>query len=74
MNVTWGHRKRFADGKLLMAYKQFLGYEKGEGGIPKIVESEARTVRLIYRLFMEGMTACVLSIVFPEKNHQESLM
>ena len=60
-NVTWGHRKRFADGKLLMAYKQFLGYEKGEDGLPKIVESEAKTVQLIYRLFTEGMTASAIA-------------
>jgi len=56
MNVTWGHRKRFADGKLLMPYKSFLGYEKGEDGQPKIVEEEAAIVRQIYSLFLEGKT------------------
>ena len=55
-NVTWGHRKRFADGKLLMSYKSFLGYEKGEDGQPQIVEEEARVVRWIYALFLEGKT------------------
>ncbi len=55
-NVTWGHRKRFADGKVSMPYKRFLGYEKGEDGQPKIVESEAEIVRNIYRLFIEGKT------------------
>ena len=29
-NVTWGQRKRFADGKVSMPYKHFLGYRKGE--------------------------------------------
>lgn len=56
-NVTWGQRKRFADGKVNLPYKQFLGYEKGGDGLPKIVESEAKTVRLIYKLFLEGNTA-----------------
>ena len=28
-NVTWGCRKRFADGKVSMPYKNFLGYRKG---------------------------------------------
>ena len=28
-NVTWGHRKRFADGKVSVAYSRFLGYDKG---------------------------------------------
>lgn len=55
-NVTWGQRKRFADGKVSLPYKQFLGYEKGEDGFPKIVEKEAIVVRLIYRLFLEGKT------------------
>ncbi|MBZ4644662.1 MAG: Resolvase domain protein [Clostridia bacterium] len=55
-NVTWGHRKRFADGKVSMPYKRFLGYEKGEDGLPKIVETEAEVVRMIYRLFIEGKT------------------
>jgi len=53
-NVTWGQRKRFADGKVSLPYKQFLGYEKGEDGLPRIVESEAKTIRLIYKLFLEG--------------------
>ncbi|AKA72361.1 recombinase family protein [Clostridium scatologenes] len=55
-NVTWGQRKRFADGKVSLPYKRFLGYEKGEGGLPKIVEKEAVIVRLIYKLFLEGKT------------------
>ncbi len=55
-NVTWGQRKRFADGKISLPYGRFLGYEKGDDGLPKIVESEAKTVRLIYKLFLEGKT------------------
>ena len=53
-NVTWGMRKRFADGKVSMPYKHFLGYRRGEDGLPEIVPEEAETVRLIYQLFMEG--------------------
>lgn len=56
-NVTWGQRKRFADGKVSLPYKHFLGYEKGEDGIPKIVENEATVIRMIYKLFLEGKTA-----------------
>lgn len=56
-NVTWGQRKRFADGKVSMPYKQFLGYDKGEDGTPVINEEEAAIVRLIYRLFLEGKTS-----------------
>lgn len=55
-NVTWGHRKRFADGKVLIPYGQFLGYEKGPDGLPSIIEKEAQTVRLIYNQFLSGKT------------------
>nr|WP_319001355.1 recombinase family protein [Clostridium estertheticum] len=55
-NVTWGQRKRFADGKVSLPYKQFLEYEKGEDGLPKIIEKEAAVVRLIYKFFFEGRT------------------
>ena len=55
-NVTWGKRKRFADGKVTLAYSKFLGYEKGPDGIMRIVESQARIVRRIYKLFLDGQT------------------
>lgn len=55
-NVTWGKRKSFQDGKVSLAYKRFLGYEKGEDGRPSIVEEEARIVRLIFKLFMQDMS------------------
>ena len=60
-NVTWGQRKRMADGKVSLPYSQFLGYEKGEDGLPKIVESEAEIVRKIFRLFMEGKTPSAIA-------------
>ena len=60
-NVRWGHRKRMADGKVSLPYGQFLGYQKGKDGLPKIVEAEAEIVRLIYRLFMEGMTPSAIA-------------
>jgi DNA invertase Pin-like site-specific DNA recombinase len=55
-NVTWGQRRRMEAGKVSMAYKHFLGYEKGDDGKPKIVPEEAAVVRQIYRLFLEGKT------------------
>ena len=55
-NVTWGQRKRMQDGKVTMPYKHFLGYEKGEDGIPQIVEGEAEVVRRIYAMFLDGKT------------------
>jgi site-specific DNA recombinase len=55
-NVTWGQRKRFADGKVTMPYRSFLGYHKGADGAPEIVPEEAEIVKHIYALFMQGKT------------------
>lgn len=55
-NITWGQRKRFADGKVNMPFSSFLGYRRGKDGKPEIDPEEAELVRLIYRLFMGGKT------------------
>ena len=60
-NVTWGQRKRFADGKVSLPYKQFLGYEKGPDDLPQIVPEEADIVRRIYALFMKGKTTYMIA-------------
>ena len=54
LNVTWGHRRRFEEGKVSVQYSRFLGLEKGEDGRPKVVESEAKIVRLIFDLYLQG--------------------
>ncbi|HEX3037802.1 MAG TPA: recombinase family protein, partial [Oscillospiraceae bacterium] len=60
-NVTWGQRKRFADGKVTMPYKHFLGYERGEDGNPQIVEKEAVIVRVIYQMFLDGKSPSAIA-------------
>ena len=60
-NVTWGMRKRFAEGKVTMAYKQFMGYRRGKNGIPEVVESEAKIIRTIFRRFLEGATPAIIA-------------
>ncbi len=61
-NVTWGWRKRLADGKVSVGYKHFLGYEKGEDGTMQVVEREAETVRYIYGLFLDGLTPSAIAV------------
>lgn len=56
-NVTWGVRKRFADGKVSLGYSSFLGYSKGPDGELVINPEESKTVVLIYRMYMEGKTS-----------------
>ncbi|MDU5005218.1 MAG: recombinase family protein [Actinomyces sp.] len=55
-NVTWGHRKRFQDGKVYMPYGNFLGYNRGPDGKPVINPEQAQIVRRIYRQYLEGMS------------------
>ena len=55
-NVTWGWRRRIADGKVSMAYSRFLGYDRGEDGTPVVNEKEAEIIRRIYGLFLNGQT------------------
>ena len=55
-NCTWGHRKRFADGKVSVPYKRFLGFDKGEDGTMVVNEKEAAIVRLIFSMYLEGGT------------------
>lgn len=51
-NTTWGQRRRFAEGKASVAYGHFLGYDKDF----KINEEQAEAVRLIYKLFLSGLS------------------
>lgn len=53
-NTRWGMRKAFQDGKVFVPFSHFLGYDRGEHGELKINPQQAKTVQLIYRLFLEG--------------------
>lgn len=66
-NVAWGKWSKADEGKVYLPYKRFLGYEKGENALPQIVESEAKTVRMIFRLFIEGKMASAIARHFTEQ-------
>jgi len=55
-NVTWGKQKAYRDGKVVFQYKHFLGYKKGVDGKPEIIPEEAETIKLIYRLYLDGLS------------------
>ena len=83
-NTTWGKRKAFADGKASIGFKNFLGYDRGLNGEFIINEEQAATVRLIYKRFLEGLTAYQICKELMEKGikspagkdrwHQSSVM
>lgn len=55
-NVTWGMRKRFADGNYTIHYKEFMGYERGNDNKPKINEYEACIIRRIYYMALQELS------------------
>ena len=56
-NTTWGQRRRFANGKASVAYGRFLGYDRGFS----VNEEQAKTVRLIYKLFLDGLSCYTIA-------------
>jgi len=55
-NVKWGLRKRFADGQVSVPYTRFLGYDKGPDGNLAVNPEQAKLVRHIFSLFLQGLT------------------
>lgn len=53
-NVSWGKEKAYREGKVQFQFQNLLGYRKGTDGRPEIVPEGAETVRLIYKLFLDG--------------------
>ncbi|MCQ4774592.1 recombinase family protein [Lacrimispora saccharolytica] len=62
-NVTWGQRKRMADGKVSFAYSRFMGLDKDkETGKIVVNPEQAEVVKLIFRLFLEGLTPHAIAV------------
>ncbi len=53
-NCTWGQRKRFADGKVTVPFRRFLGYDRGPKGELVVNKEQAEIVKRIYALYLEG--------------------
>ena len=66
-NVTWGQRKRFADGKVTVPFKRFLGYDQGEDGNLVINEEQAAVVRRIYGMFLQGRSPFAIAKALTEE-------
>lgn len=52
-NVRWGIRQRMQSGTFKFRYN-LLGYRKGEDGEPEIVEEEAKYIRAIFNMYLDG--------------------
>ncbi len=51
-NVAWGIRRSFEQGKFSMS--AIFGYERDENGDPRIIPEQAKIVKSIYAMFLEG--------------------
>ena len=65
-NTTWGKRKAFSDGKASVAFTNFLGYDKGENGEFVVNPEQAKIVKLIYKMFLEGYSPYKIGIKLEE--------
>lgn len=52
--IKWGIRQSSHHGHVRLNHSQFLGYGRDENGNLVIIEEEAKMVRLIYDLFLQG--------------------
>ncbi|QWQ38637.1 recombinase family protein [Gemella sp. zg-570] len=66
-NVTWGKRKRMADGKVTIPYSRVLGFEKGKEGNILVNHEQAEIVRQIFGLFLQGMTPHSIAVYLTKK-------
>lgn len=53
-NIKWGYRKRFKEGIVHINTNRFLGYDKDENGNIVINSQEAKTVKMIFNLYIAG--------------------
>ncbi|MGN0106289.1 MAG: recombinase family protein, partial [Hominilimicola sp.] len=67
-NCTWGQRKRFADGKVSIPFKSVLGYDRGEDGNLVINQEQAKLVRRIYGMFLQGQSAYAIARILNDEN------
>ncbi|MCP1638570.1 DNA invertase Pin-like site-specific DNA recombinase [Streptococcus gallinaceus] len=65
-NVTWGKRKRMAEGSVSIPYARVLGFKKGKEGI-EVDKQEAETVKRIFKMFLQGYTPHAISKILTKE-------
>lgn len=53
-NTRWGMRKAFQNGKVFVPFRHFLGYDRGPNGELQVNPEQAKIVRMIYQMFLDG--------------------
>lgn len=66
-NSTWGIRRRFEQGKVIVNHNKFLGYDKDKEGNLIIDKKQAKIVKRIYKDFLDGKGANRIAKEFEEE-------
>lgn len=60
-NIKWAFQKKFKEGEMMLACKQFLGYDRDKDKNIVINEEQAKIVRRIYREFLSGYSCATIA-------------
>ncbi len=71
-NVKWGRRKRFADGQVTVPFSRFLGYDKGPDGNLMINVEQAKLVRYIFTLNLQGLSPNAIANRMENEGYKDS--
>lgn len=55
-NVRWGLQRSMEAGRISLPWSMFLGFRRGDDGLPEINPEEAKIVQKIYRDYLDGAT------------------
>ena len=61
--------KKFEQGRFSLPYKSFLGYDRGEDGMPVINEKQAVIVREIFQRYLAGQSPLTIAHEFEKKGY-----
>lgn len=67
-NVKWGIRKRFKEGNVKINTTRFLGYDKDKNKNLIIDPEQAKTVKIIFNLYIAGLSYKAISTHLIENN------
>ena len=67
-NIKWNIQKRFEQGILKMDTKHFLGYDTDEYGELSINEEQAKVVRRIFDMYLNGFSTETIAKIFNKEN------
>lgn len=72
-NVKWSVDKRMKNGRYRIPVEEMLGYRYDKNGQLRIVEEEAKIIRLIFDMYINGITQRCIAETLMEHGYKTSL-